>query len=196
MHRAHQMNANYVLKRLLGRATCVLEHAAVLHPEARVRNPSGDSRAIRVGEFSRIKGELLVFWHGGRIDIGSYCFVGQGARVWSGEEITIGNRTLISHNVNIFDNLTHPTSARARHEQFKAVLGFGSPSGAGLECRPVRIGADVLVGCSSTILRGVTIGDGAIVGAGSVVVRDVPAWTIVAGNPARHLRDIQPEDRW
>ena len=190
------MNANYLLKRLLGRATCIVGSGAVLHSEARVRNPTGDSSAVKVGEFSHIKGELLVFWHGGRIEIGSYCFLGQQARIWSGAEIVIGDRTLISHNVNILDNLTHPKSARARHEQFKAVIGFGRPTDQGLGCRPVRIGSDVLVGCASIILRGVTVGNGAIIGAGSVVANDVPAWTVVAGNPARRVRELAPEDRW
>jgi acetyltransferase-like isoleucine patch superfamily enzyme len=53
----------------------------------------------------------------------------------------------------------------------------------------IRKGASV--GSSSTILAGVTIGEGAIVGAGAVVTKDVPAWTIVAGNPAKVLRKIE-----
>lgn len=56
--------------------------------------------------------------------------------------------------------------------------------------KPVKIGNHVLIGTGVTILKGVTIGDGAVIGAGSVVFRDVPANTIVAGNPARPLRAI------
>lgn len=55
---------------------------------------------------------------------------------------------------------------------------------------PVRIGRHALVGARSTILKGVTIGEGAVVAAGSVVTRDVPSNAIVAGNPARLVRDI------
>jgi acetyltransferase-like isoleucine patch superfamily enzyme len=59
----------------------------------------------------------------------------------------------------------------------------------------VEIGRDVWVGGASVILSGITIGAGAIVGAGSVVTRDVPSYTIVAGNPARHVRPrFSPED--
>jgi acetyltransferase-like isoleucine patch superfamily enzyme len=47
------------------------------------------------------------------------------------------------------------------------------------------------VGSSATILAGVTVGEGAIVGAGAVVTKDVPPWTIVAGNPAKVLRKIE-----
>ena len=52
----------------------------------------------------------------------------------------------------------------------------------------IRVGNDVWLGYRSVILAGVTIGDGAIVGAYSVVTKDVPPYTIVAGNPAREIR--------
>jgi len=189
------VNLNYLLKRVLGRATCMLAHGAVLYPEARIRNALGNSSAIRIGAFSHIRGELLTFGHGGQIVIGQYCFVGQNSRIWSAASIQVGDRALISHGVNIFDSLTHPISAKARHEQFKAIIFSTSPKPDGLESMPVRIGSDVLIGCMSVVLRGVTIGDGAIVGAGSIVTEDVPAWTIVTGNPARILREIPLNER-
>ena len=70
----------------------------------------------------------------------------------------------------------------------------------------IRIGPDVIrkpivikdkawIGFNSIILKGVTIGEGAIVGAGSVVTKDVPPYTIVAGNPARIVREIPENER-
>ncbi|WP_188189948.1 acyltransferase [Nonomuraea sp. SYSU D8015] len=53
----------------------------------------------------------------------------------------------------------------------------------------IRIGNDVWIGSHVVVLDGVTIGDHAVIGAGSVVTKDVPAWAMVAGNPARPLRD-------
>ena len=60
---------------------------------------------------------------------------------------------------------------------------------------PVTVGNNVWIGGSVTIIGGVTIGDNAVIAAGSVVIRDVPANTLVAGNPARVIRQITAEDR-
>ena len=62
--------------------------------------------------------------------------------------------------------------------------------------KPVHIGSHVWITTRCIILPGVTIGDHAIIGAGSVVTRDVPAYTVVAGNPARVIRKLsaQPQD--
>ncbi len=137
---------------------------------------------------------MLTFGHGGRISLGDYCYVGEGTRIWSALSITIGNRVLISHNVNIFDNDTHPIDdPKERHRQFVEIITNCHPQQIDLRERPVVIGDDVLIGCQSIILSGVTIGDGAVVGAGSVVTRDVPPMTLVAGNPARELRKLEPK---
>ncbi len=52
----------------------------------------------------------------------------------------------------------------------------------------IKIGNDVWIGCNAVILGGVEVGDGAVVGAGAVVTKDVPAYTIVAGNPAKEIK--------
>lgn len=51
------------------------------------------------------------------------------------------------------------------------------------------------IGFNSILLKGITVGEGAIVGAGSVVTKDVPPWTIVAGNPAKIIREIGVNER-
>ncbi|MBK8021791.1 MAG: hypothetical protein IPK19_10285 [Chloroflexi bacterium] len=60
---------------------------------------------------------------------------------------------------------------------------------------PIRICDKAWIGFNAVILKGVTIGEGAIVGAGSVVTKDVPAWTVVAGNPARIIREFTEDER-
>src|SRR5882762_3138856 len=115
------MNMRYSFQRLLRRAPCELGKGAQLKMSARILNARGGSQHIRIGNHSIIRGELMVFGHGGRLIIGDWCYVGEGTRIWSASSISIGDRVLISHNVNIFDNLTHPLSASARHNQFVAI---------------------------------------------------------------------------
>ncbi len=142
-----------------------------------------------------ILGELLTFAHGGSITIGEWCYVGEGARIWSASEIIIGDRVLIAHNVNIVDNLTHPLAPGARHKQFRMIATSGHPTELELDEKAVHIGSDAWIGANGIILRGVNIGQGAIVGAGAVVTKNVPAYTIVAGNPARLMRALKPSER-
>lgn len=187
-------------RRRLGRtasppAGAAIHPEAVIYETARLQFQGRPETDIAVGRRSHIRGELLLFGHGGRIRIGDYCYVGEGTRIWSSCDITVGDRVLISHLCTVMDNLTHPLGPSARHAQFRAIIEHGHPARLDLGERPVRIEDDALVGCQSVILRGVTIGRGAIVGAGSVVTGDVPAYTIVAGNPARHIRELTAEER-
>jgi acetyltransferase-like isoleucine patch superfamily enzyme len=174
---------------------CTISATAKIYASARIENLMKSRESIVVGHFSHIRGELLTFAHGGKIKIGEYCYLGENSRIWSALNVVIGNRVLISHDVNIFDSLTHPINAKKRHEQFRAVITSGHPSEIDLQESQVLIGNDVWIGCMSIILKGITIGEGAIVGAGSVVTKDVPPYTIVAGNPARLIREIPIDER-
>jgi acetyltransferase-like isoleucine patch superfamily enzyme len=189
------MNIDYLIQRLIGRATCQLAQDAKLSRTARIRNISGDSSKIAIGKHSHIQGELLVFPHGGRIAIGEWCYLGEGSRIWSAASIVMGDRVLVSHSVNIFDNLTHPTRAVERHEQAKLILTKGHPRELSLGEQPVTIHDDAWIGAGAFVLRGVTLGKGAIVAAGAVVTRDVPPFSIVAGNPATLIRELKPDER-
>jgi acetyltransferase-like isoleucine patch superfamily enzyme len=71
----------------------------------------------------------------------------------------------------------------------------GHPKQIDLGERAIHIGSDAWIGANVTILRGVTIGQAAVVGAGSVVTKDVPAYTMVAGNPARPIRELKSPER-
>ena len=140
-------------------------------------------------------GELFTFAHGGEIKIGEWCYVGEGSRIWSAASIEIGNRVLISHSVNIFDSLTHPLQAAARHEQVKQIFEQGHPRQISLDESPVKICDDAWIGAGAIVLRGVTIGEGGVVAAGAVVTKDVLPYSIVAGNPAVLVRELSPDER-
>jgi acetyltransferase-like isoleucine patch superfamily enzyme len=194
-HAIDGVNLHFLTQRLIGRATCQLEARAFLSHTARIRNALGDSSQIVIGANSHVRGELMIFGHGGRISIGEWCYVGVGTRIWSGASIEIGNRVLISHSVNIFDNLTHPIRASERHEQAKQIFTRGHPRDIFLDDKPVVIADDAWIGACAIVMRGVTVGRAAIVAAGAVVTKDVPAYSIVAGNPAVVVRELAPNER-
>jgi maltose O-acetyltransferase len=151
----------------------------------RIANPQGRREAINLGEHTWIAGELLVFPHAGSIRVGNYCYVGDGARIWAAEAVTIGDRVFIAHGVNIHDNDAHSLSAEERHRHFRELVMSGRRSFVeNLQVARIAIGDDAWIGFNATVLKGVTIGEGAVVGACAVVTRDVTPYAVVAGNPA------------
>jgi acetyltransferase-like isoleucine patch superfamily enzyme len=194
-HAVDGINLHFLIQRLIGRATCRLQKDAFLSHTARIRNALGDSNQIVIGGHSHIRGELMIFGHGGRISIGEWCYVGVGTRIWSAASIEIGNRVLISHSVNIFDNLTHPLKATERHAQARQIFTSGHPREISLDEKPIKIGDDAWIGACAMVLRGVSVGEGGVVAAGAVVTKDVPPYSVVAGNPAVVVRELSLDER-
>jgi acetyltransferase-like isoleucine patch superfamily enzyme len=96
------------------------------------------------------------------------------------EGVTIEDHVFIGHNVTfINDRFPRATTADGRLQQQSDWV-----------CEPTLVKRGASIGSSATLLSGITVGENAIIGAGSVVTKDVPANTIVAGNPARILRGI------
>lgn len=165
---------------------------AVLHAETRLFNYAKDPALIRVGAHTHLRGELMVMPHGGRINIGEWCYVGEGTRIWSAESIHIGDRVLIAHGCEIHDWNAHPLDARERHDHFRQIAERGHPADLdNVAASPVRIEDDAWIGFGCALLKGVTVGRGAVVAARSQITADVPPYTVVAGNPARVVRDLR-----
>ena len=165
-----------------------IDSSAYLYPSSRVELNSRGKDVLKIGPRTIIMGHLVNFGHGGLIEIGEDCFVGPGSRIWAADHIRIGNRILISHNVNIFDNSTHPLDHRERHLQYRSIYNGKHPGQIKLDEAPVTLEDDCWIGANAIILKGVTIGARAVVGAGSVVTSDVSPDTIVVGNPARVIQ--------
>ncbi|HJR15579.1 MAG TPA: acyltransferase [Gemmatimonadales bacterium] len=96
--------------------------------------------------------------------------------------VTIGNRVSIAPRVTLVTS-SHPNHSRIR--------GF-----APLSQGPIVIEEDAWLGAGCVVLPGVRIGRGAVVGANSVVVSDVPSLHVVAGHPARTVRELAPDRGW
>jgi len=116
--------------------------------------------------------------------IGDGTFIGHNCGFNVGRSVRIGRLCLLATSVQIFDNDGHPLEAAARR------VSMLTPPEA---IKPVVIGDEVWIGNGATIMKGVTIGDRSVVGARAVVTKDVPPDTVVAGNPARVVKRLQPE---
>lgn len=172
---------------------CLAGKGACLHPESRIWNFQNRKNAIVIGKQCHIRGQLVVLGHGGTIRMGDACYIGEDSRIWSAASITIGDRVLIAHGVNIHDNNSHSLSASSRHEHFMQVISTGHPDVLeDVSSAPIVIEDDAWIGFNATVLKGVTIGRGAVVAAASVVTKDVAAYTIVAGNPAQVVGTARP----
>jgi acetyltransferase-like isoleucine patch superfamily enzyme len=126
----------------------------------------------KIGAFVEIQKNASV---GRRCKVSSHTFICEG--------VTIEDQVFIGHSVT-FINDSYPRATTATG---------GLQTEADWKVEPTLVKQGASIGSGTTILANVVIGERAIVGAGSVVTRDVPAGTIVAGNPARVLRQVETE---
>lgn len=150
---------------------------------------TGSPGQIAIGARTICRGILLCDGGEGRIAIGGLVYLGDDVIVSTRASVRIGDRTLIAHGVQIFDNDSHPLDARARHEDYLALLE-GRPRPHPIPAAPIEIGDDCWLGVNSIVLKGVRIGDRSVVAAGSVVTHDIPPDSLAAGNPARVVRSL------
>lgn len=143
---------------------------------------------IKLGAYSNVLGAgesqvRLSVWSDdeekGGIAIGDYCLICPGVRISSAYNITIGDNCMFAHKAFITDADWHGVYDR---------VSIGKRE-------PINIEDNVWVGDSAIVCKGVTIGENSIVGAGAVVTSDVPQNTIVAGNPARIVRQLDPNEQ-
>ncbi|MEV4564473.1 acyltransferase [Nonomuraea sp. NPDC049419] len=130
--------------------------------------------------------------HTERLRMGDFCYLAAHAYVTGdvsmGRDCTVNPYAVVRGTISLGDAV--------RIGAHTSLLGFNHGTAPDREVfrqpitsEGIRIGDDVWIGSNVVILDGVTIGDHAVIGAGSVVTKDVPAWAMVAGNPARAIRD-------
>ena len=125
----------------------------------------------KIGAFVEIQKNATL---GRRCKVSSHTFICEGVEV--GDEVFIGHGVMFTND--LYPRATNPDGSLQSEKDWAVV--------------PTRVGRRASIGSNATILAGITIGEGALVGAGSVVTRDVPPWTIVAGNPSRVKGRVDP----
>jgi len=156
-------------------------------PRFRVR---GANARIKIGERlvarSRSDGNcigvfqpvIITAWgRNAQVEIGDDAAI-SGCSITAEERVTIGNRVMIGAGSLILDSDAHPLDPWERFKGGRACTA------------PIVIEDDVFVGARAIVLKGVHIGKGAVIAAGAVVVKNVPAYTIVGGNPARPIGQV------
>ena len=123
------------------------------------------------GTWDVIYGCDFICFENSELIVGSAVF-NSDVKIRCKKKITIGHHVLISHDVTLMDTDSH----YIEQEGFEVT-------------KPIKIGDHVWIGTKATILKGVTIGNGAIVAAGALVTRDVPPHALVAGVPARVIKE-------
>lgn len=132
-----------------------------------------NDQRIRLTIWSEKEGE-------GLIQIGKHCLLCPGVRISAARRIEIGDNCMLAQNCYVTDSDWH--SAYDRTSAFR-------------QSAPVVLGNNVWVGDSVIICKGVSIGDNSIIGAGSVIVKDVPSYAVAAGNPARMVKRLDPDEK-
>jgi len=123
----------------------------------------------KIGAFVEIQKGVRI---GDRCKISSHTFICEG--------VTIEDEVFVGHNVTFVNDLyPRATSATGALQTEKDWV-----------CKTTMIKRGASIGSSATLLGGIVVGEGALIGAGSVVTKDVPPYSVVAGNPAKVLRTL------
>ena len=133
-----------------------------------------------VGEGAEFRPPLYLDY-GSRLHVGANTFINADFLTLGGGEITIGANVLVGPSARLYTP-NHALDVEERRAGYERVS-------------PIVIEDDVWLGGNVVVCPGVRIGAGSVIGTGSVVTRDVPPGVIVAGNPARVIRPIGPDDR-
>jgi acetyltransferase-like isoleucine patch superfamily enzyme len=154
---------------------------------------------VRIGAYSR-----LYLDNGGSLFLGNNTSLGRDVHIQTSGNVRIGSRTGINDGARINGSVAigrccaigpHLSVSSGLHqfrsaEPWKLIAVQDQENTA--QDRPVIIGDDCWIGAHVAIMWGITIGRGAIVGANAVITKDVPAYTIVAGAPARQIGERMP----
>lgn len=150
---------------------------------------------VFVGDDSLVNGILVTELNDTSIHIGNNVFIGGNTIIDTVSDITIKDDVLISYDCLISDSDNHSIYCKERKNDLYDWRNGGNHNWSTTKTSPVFIDSGVWIGAKSIILKGVKIGEGAVVGAGSVVTKSIPPYTIVAGNPAKVIREIPEHER-
>ena len=160
-------------------------------PHASITNDTKDKSRVVIGNNCELGCHMHVETEG-KIQIGSFTTIRYGTCISSIKGVQIGNDVIISNNCYIYDNNSHPVSPLLRKKMTREGFHGDLWKNKHADSKSVVIEDNVWICQKSMIMKGVTIGRGSIVAAGAIVTRDVPPYSLVAGNPAQVVKTLDP----
>jgi galactoside O-acetyltransferase len=146
-----------------------------------------------IGARTLFNGRVLFEDTGGEIRVGERCYVGNSGLICH-SLIDIGDDVIVSWGCTIVDHNSHAIAWSGRKGDVSD-WAEGRKDWTHVKRSPVVIEDKVWIGYGVSILKGVRVGRGSVIGAGSVVTKDIPAYSLVAGNPARVVRSLGEDER-
>lgn len=164
-----------------------------------IRENNGNVQRICIGANCLLNCNLIFEKDTGHVKIGARTYIGGKTNLISINSIEIGNDVTIAWGCTIYDHDSHSIYWEERKNDTMQSLVDLEETGnfiknkdwSVVKSAPIKICNKVWIGFDVVILKGVTIGEGAVVAARSVVTKDVPPYTVVAGNPARVVKKIE-----
>ena len=147
---------------------------------------------MTVGSGCLIQGQLVGERDESRLEVGNNVVVGGGSVIDCALSVRIEDDAMVSYECIIADSDNHSIYPELRKADVGNWMNGRRHDWSASEMAPVVIKRGAWIGARAIILKGVTVGEGAVVGMGSVVTHDVPPRCVVAGNPARVIREIGP----
>ena len=166
-----------------------------------LRNPAAGKKYLTVGKDSTIAGKFVFERETGSVSVGERAHIGASTFI-SVDGIEIGDDVTIAWGCTVYDHNSH--SVKWSERQYDTLREMddirhgrnpiASKDWSVVASKPIKICDKAWIGFNCIVLKGVTIGEGAVVAAGSVVTKDVPAWTLVGGVPAKPIRSLDLTD--
>ncbi len=154
---------------------------------------------VTIGGKGIIKATFVFETAKGNITIGDNVHIGSATFI-SRDSISVGNNVTMAWDITLYDHNSHSIHWEERkNDNQQCYEDYINHNGnniinkdwSNVKSAPIVIEDKVWIGFGVTVLKGVTIGEGAVVGAKSVVTKNVPPWSVVAGNPAQVVKQLK-----
>jgi acetyltransferase-like isoleucine patch superfamily enzyme len=193
-------NKHFCKVNLLNKFSSIIDiKNSVLQPNFNISAPFATNRKyLKIGSHSMLDCKIYFESSSGLVEVGDNVFIGSSTIICR-SSIIFENNIFIAWGTYFYDHDSHSLDYRERRldlqiqwDDFKKGENFiANKNWDVVNSKPIHVCSDAWIGMNCIILKGVRIGRGAIVAAGSVVTKDVPDWTVVAGNPAKVVKQLE-----